>query len=186
MKLAYHTVVGEGRRWCPKTRILSAVDRTPLRGVAVKLATKRSSLHSVPQQLFAPNFRASRAAIDGVTSVRPSSSLEPFSKACFSLAQHFQSRPCLKQPVILLLKPLQPHPAAPTRSPKQAGMEITLRTVSIEHPLLYGSCLHSPPAEEGSKPFISPETAVQADGTEVHRFVLDSIPRSSRTEEVAC
>ena len=36
-----------------------------------QLATKRSSLHSVPQQPFAPNFRSPRAAMYGVASVPP-------------------------------------------------------------------------------------------------------------------
>ena len=59
-KSAYHIVVGEERVcWpigSPETGILSAPDLTPLRGVAVKLATKRSSLQSVPQQPIAPDI----------------------------------------------------------------------------------------------------------------------------------
>ena len=46
---------------------MSASDRTPLRGVAIKLATERSSLHSVPQQPFAPDILSLRAVVDGVT-----------------------------------------------------------------------------------------------------------------------
>ena len=68
LKPAYHTVSDE-EGWADgvqKTGILSGPDRTPLRGVAVKLATKRSSLRGVPQQPFAPNFRSPRAALDGM------------------------------------------------------------------------------------------------------------------------
>ena len=39
-----------------KTGILSAPGRTPLRGVVVKLAIKRFSLHAAFRQPFAPNI----------------------------------------------------------------------------------------------------------------------------------
>ena len=51
-----------------RRQIHSAPVHAQLRGVAV------SSLHDAPRQPFAPNFRSPRAAIDGMTSVCPSSS----------------------------------------------------------------------------------------------------------------
>ena len=57
---AHHNVVVEegcaGHEDVQKTGILSAPDRTPLRGVAVKLATKRSSFCNALQQPIAPDI----------------------------------------------------------------------------------------------------------------------------------
>ena len=64
-----HTVVGEGGRvdGAQKTGTLSAQNRMPLCRVAVKLATKRFSVHGVPQQPFALNFQTPRATLDGMS-----------------------------------------------------------------------------------------------------------------------
>ena len=57
---AYHNVVVEercaGHEDVREAGILSAPDRTSLRRVAVKVATKRSSVHRVPQQPIAPDI----------------------------------------------------------------------------------------------------------------------------------
>ena len=151
---------------------MPALDHTPLRRVAIKLATKRSSLHSIPQQPIAPHFRSPRAAIDGLTSVRLSCSLGPLATARLFLAQH-QSRSCFKEPANLLRKTLQlvtsrshtHNLTAKQRAPssqKRAGAETTLRTAWIERSVLSVFCLINSPAGGGSKQF--PETVVVPGG----------------------
>ena len=71
-----------------------------------QLATKRSSLHSVPQQPFAPNFRSPRVAMYGVASVAPVAPSRS-RRRDFFLRGIFETGLAIKEPANLLQKTQQ-------------------------------------------------------------------------------
>ena len=192
-----------------KRETISAPDRTPLYGVAVKLATKRSSLHSVSQQPIASDILSPRAAFDGVTSIRPSCSFEPLSTAWRFLAQYFQTGLAAKNQrftdirtefnteASILQKTMQPHPAAPTR--------ITSPQSNARRDPTNGQARRRPCEPPGSGvPFCIDYVSItlrqegvakslflhycrtrRMEPKSIHLSLLGSSPRSSRTEEVA-
>ena len=130
-------------------KTVPAPDRTPLRGVAVKLAIKHSLLHSIPQQSpltsLRPHGRRDLRSSDSCSLELPSTA-RLFPRTAYSrlalLQRGSESTP---------KNASAHHPASPARiaSPqtqKWAGTEMTLRIAWIKTPILPGFCLDDPPA----------------------------------------
>ena len=109
LKSAYHTV----KKRCAGREDVQKRESSRLhiarRSAGLPSSSLPSALCSIALKPFAPDILSPRAAIDGVTSVRPfsSCSLKSPSTARLFLAQHIQNRPCFKEPVNLRRKTLQ-------------------------------------------------------------------------------